>query len=484
MKHWKQENWISFIFVLALVLVTAPLLILGHYDYPTADDWSLAAWTHQAVVDREGILGVLKAAMRAILYRRHSGEPRFASTLLAALQPGIWGEHFYRITPYLMIGSLIFSELLLGSFLLRRYCKAERRWICPILIPSLIFQILFVPYPTETFYWYVGAVNYTFIFSLSLILLYLFLRLSDETINKKTVISSEILGIAIAVLVGGNNYSASLSAACLFICLSAYCLLKNKKGFLHTLPLTFAVLISLLLCLTAPANKMRVDHFFGGTTNGIMESVWMSISRTCLNIYSWTTLKVILLVLLISPFLWLALKNAPMPFQKPVLFTLFSLGIYAAQITANMYVEGGISACRIADILYYGYHVWLLLNIGYWIGWLQRQKIMQNASFKIQLLPWTCVIGLILTVTVCFTDIKTSSTYRACAWLLQGTAASYAEVWEERLAVLRDDSVKNVEFEPIQLGQEMVFYADFDPQSPWFSEVCAEYYNKESITLR
>ncbi len=45
----KKENWISFLCIAALVLVTAPLLILGHYDYPSADDWALGQWTYQAI---------------------------------------------------------------------------------------------------------------------------------------------------------------------------------------------------------------------------------------------------------------------------------------------------------------------------------------------------------------------------------------------------------------------------------------------------
>lgn len=483
-KRVTKEQCFSILCIIALALTVIPLLLLGHYDYPSADDWSLGLWTRQAVLEGKGFAGVLKAAFRTVLFWRQNGEPRYANAFLGSLQPGIWGEHFYRMTPYIMIGSLIFSELLLGNWLLSRGCKGRCKWICPVLIPSLIIQFLYVPYPVETFYWYVGAINYTFIFSLSLILIYLFLRLADESMERNRVAVFEILGMLLAVLVGGDSYSASLSAVCLFVSCSFVYLFCNKKAFWRTLPITLVTSAGLLVCVTAPGNQVRLNNSFGGSTNGFFQSVWMSVIRTCINIYSWTTLKIVLMVLLILPFLWLALREVSWKFRKPVLFTVFTFGIYAAQITANMYVEGGISACRVADVLYYGYHVWLLMNIGYWIGWLQRRKRFERLVSEKHLLPWFLLTGLMLVGTAGATDLKGTSTYKACAWLLQGRAEEYGAAWEERLAMLHDESLKTVEFEPIGIGEEMIFYADFDSANPWFGEACAEYYNKEYVGLK
>ena len=88
------------------------------------------------------------------------------------------GGTIYGITPWIMIGSILIAEGYFCAFLLRDTEKKNRRWVLPVLIPSLLIQILCVPYPVETFYWYTGAINYTFIFSLSLILLTIFLKLT------------------------------------------------------------------------------------------------------------------------------------------------------------------------------------------------------------------------------------------------------------------------------------------------------------------
>lgn len=479
-----HEKIITLLCIVALILVIVPLLILGHYDYPSYDDWTFGLLTRQAVLDGKGLFGVLKAAFETISYYGSGWEPRYAALFLGALQPGIWGEHFYRITPYLIILSLIFSECLFGSLLLCNGHRENYKWLCPILFPSLIIQLLYVPYPTESIYWYVGAINYSFMFCLSLILFYIFFRLSNTQFSKKGLVFFEIIGILAAALIGGNNYSTSLSTVCLFCFCSILFLFRNKKAFWRTLPLTLTVTIGLLLCIISPGNQVRLNTSFNGHTNGIFQSIWMSLTRTCANIYSWTNLKIIIMLLMIFPFLWQALKKLSFQFKMPVLFTLFSFCIYASQITANMYVEGGISACRISDILYYGYHVWLLLNVGYWTGWLQRQSLFKNTKLKSHLLTWFCTAGFLLLLSAAVTDIKTTTTFKACSWLLKGTASDYAAVWEDRLTVLHDDSIKNVEFEPIPGATDMIFYADFDPNNPWFSEICAKYYHKDSIGIK
>lgn len=184
----KDIKIINILCVLAMILIALPLLILGHFDYPSADDWSLGKLTSQAIKNGDGIIGVLKQAVNSVLLWREKGEPRFSAAFLGTLQPGIWGEHFYRITPWLMIGSLIFSEILLCVYLLKDEEKVNNKMVLPVLIPSLLIQILGVPYPVESFYWYVGGINYTFAFSLSLVLLYLFLRLKEGNMRKgKTI---------------------------------------------------------------------------------------------------------------------------------------------------------------------------------------------------------------------------------------------------------------------------------------------------------
>lgn len=489
----KKENAIKTIHILcvaAAVVVALPLLILGHFDYPSADDWSLGKLTSQAVRDGEGIVGVLKQAVNSVLLWREKGEPRFSAAFLGTLQPGIWGEHFYRITPWLMIGSLFFSEILLCSYLFRG--EGTKKMVLPVVIPSLALQLLCVPYPVESFYWYVGGVNYTFAFSLSLILLYLFLRLKDGNLKRGKTVLYMILGGFLAVVVGGNNYSASLSSACVFVSLSFLLLFRDRRAFVRNLPITVLETAALVLCLVAPGNQIRLNDEFGGTTTGAVYAVSMSLWRSLTNIYSWTTVKILIMMVLIAPFLWKAMRRLPFSFRYPAVFTLYTFGIYASQIVATMYVDGSTGGRRMADILYYGYHVWLLLNEGYWIGWIQRRRWTEEnpvlSRMRNWLMPrlvlWFCVVGVILAGVLGVVELKTLSTYRACVWLVKGYASEYAQAWEERLEVLKDDSVKTVYFDPLPGYEELIFYTDLKYGENWVNKACAEYYDKEYVGLK
>ena len=56
--------------------------------------------------------------------------------------------------------------------------------------------------------------------------------------------------------------------------------------------------------------------------------------------------------------------------------------------------------------------------------------------------------------------------------------------WEERITVLKDDSVKNPVFRPLNYV-ELLMYTDLQPENGyvWVNTACAEYYGKESVTV-
>ena len=102
----------------------------------------------------EGLSGVFHAISETLsqMWRQI-----FHLMILSALQPAAFGEHFYRITPYLMIGSVIVSQLLLIRECIGGQEKENRLLVLPIGIPMAILQVLYCPNPEESFYWYNGS---------------------------------------------------------------------------------------------------------------------------------------------------------------------------------------------------------------------------------------------------------------------------------------------------------------------------------------
>lgn len=496
MKIRKNINLIALnvIYIISLLAIVAPLLMIAQYNYPSADDWSLSVDVHKAMEGAGGFFPVLKAILGNVRYNYFNWEGRYSSVFLASLQPGLWGEKCYGIVTWLMLGILIFSEIFLCRKLLCRHCEGINKWLCiPIAIPPLLLQILYCPSPEESFYWYTGSMNYTFIYGLMIILLTLCTTFGDEKAcpKWKSALSCGLCCI-LAIIVGGNNYATSLSCFLSLLILCVLSFLGNKKAFRRLCLITLLEGAGLLICVTAPANQVRINSNFSGTTNTVPEAIVMSLVRTFTNIYSWTNLKVILMILLILPFVWKAVKDMAFAFRFPGVFTLFSFGIYASQIAATMYVDGTTGGGRMSAILFYSYYIWVTGNVCYWTGWLvKRSSRVQNVLINLYnrvgkyILLYCAVIGLLIVGIIYFIELRETSTYKAYRNWRQGWAQQYAVEWEERLEVLHDENVKEVYFAPLSVRPEMLMYTDLQEEDGyiWVNHACALYYEKDYVHI-
>jgi len=488
MKDRKKRELILIngIYALALSVVIFPLLLIAQYNYPTADDWSFGVNGYQALQSGGGLLDVLKASGEMVYDSYMKWEGRFSAVLFGSLQPGIWGENYYGIVAWIMLGAIILSEVFLCKSLLCEGAKGENRWLWfPVIAPALIMQILYCPYPEESFYWYTGSVNYTFAYGLSLILLVLFWKLATKVYKKWVAILLAFVASVLGILVGGNNFATSLSTFLALGVLSGLFLIYDRRAFSKTWYITVLTGCSLLFCILAPGNANRINSNFGGETGGAVEAIWMSLVRSFWNIYSWTNIKVLLMILLILPFAWKCVKNSNFTFKMPGIFTFLTFGLYASQIVATMYVDGTTGGGRMGAILYYSYYVWFVGNVVYWIGWLaKRQNKIKDLSVKI-LLPYCAVIGVLLVGTVYATDLKELTSYRAYRNWRQGFAQQYSAEWDARLEILHDDSIKDVEFQFLTVYPDMLLYTDLQDENGyvWVNDACAIYYNKNSIRI-
>lgn len=476
---------INIVCILALAVILWPLLVIAKYDYPSADDWSFGVNMYRAMQAGEGLRGVFHAIYQTL--SQNAWEARFSILILSALQPAAFGEHFYRITPYLMIGSVVFSQLLfLGECI--KDPKKENRWLLlPIGIPVAMLQVLYCPCPEESFYWYNGSVNYTFVYSLSLILLTLYFEIGIREIGKAKRILFTVLACLLAILIGGNNFATSVSTMCLLLCLQIVFLICRKDAFRRTWLITLLETLSVIKCVTSPLTATRLNGNFGGSVaNTPIMAILLSFERTFLNIISWTNLKTLLVLLLILPFLWKAVRKMQYTFRLPGLFTALSFGVYASQATATIYVDGTMGGGRQGAILWYFYVLWMVANVMYWCGWIAKCDTIVKKAEKTEkyLLRYCTVTGILLAAAVLFGNVQSTTSYRAYRMWRNGWAQAYGAGWEERLKVLKDDSVKNPVFTPLNYV-ELLMYTDLQPEGgyTWVNGACAEYYGKESVTV-
>lgn len=493
----KKYNWqillINVVSVLALAVVLLPLLMIAQYNYPSADDWSFSVYCYKALNNGEGLIGVIKGVIEAVKFYYFNWEGRYSIAIMGALQPGIWGEKCYSIVSWLLIGSIVISEMILFRFMLRSWKSDDNKWIwLPIIVPPLILQFLYCPAPIESFYWYNGAINYTFMYSLSLILLVMLLAMATETYSKWKEILLFVGACIITILVGGNNFATSLSTFLTMIVLSILLSVVYKKVCKRIWFITVLMGSCLMVCIFAPGNSSRINANFGGETGNAVNAIITSLVRSFTNIYSWTNIKVVLMIIFILPFVWKCVKTMQCEFRFPGVFTLLTFGLYASQITATMYVDGTTGGGRMAAILFYSYMIWVVGNIIYWSGWLNKRQnkfrnILEQIFSKLQklLIPYCAVIGVLLVGIIYMTDLRQLTSYKAYRDWRQGWAQQYATEWDARLEILHDDTITNVEFLPLSVNPEMLMYTDLQDENGyvWVNSACAEYYEKESIVV-
>ncbi len=493
-KNWNniQMTLLSLGCVIALLFVLFPLLLIAPCDYPSADDWSFGASGYAILKAGGGLGSFLKNTVASVSHSYQNWEGRFAATFLASFQPGILGEKCYCIVPWLMLGAIIVSEVVLCRYCSRRSGGEAHKYYLPIILPAIIFQILYSPSPIESFYWYTGAVNYTFVYGLSLLLLVLFLRMGGEACAGWRYALTAAGACVLAVLVGGNNFATSLSTFLALCTVSVIWLKYHRSAFFRTWYVTLGMGICLLACIFAPGNANRLKGNFGGTTGNAVEAIGMSLLRSATNILSWTDGKILLMLLFVLPFLWMSVRKSRFSFPLPALFTLITFGLYASQAAATMYVDGTTGGGRMAAILYYSYVIWLVGNMGYWIGWLSHRKNRfcgfldrLGKRFGRYLIVYCGGVGLVLVAAIYLTDLRQISSYRAYRDWRQGWAGQYAVEWDARLEILHDDRVKEVEFAPLSVYPEMLLYTDLQEESGyyWVNEACAQYYGKEYVHI-
>ena len=94
--------------VLILPVVSMiPLLMLSLYNHPSADDFAYAAETHMVWKSTRNIFYVIRQAAATSVKYWNRWQGRYTSAFLLALEPGIFGEQYYRITGFLTVGTIV-----------------------------------------------------------------------------------------------------------------------------------------------------------------------------------------------------------------------------------------------------------------------------------------------------------------------------------------------------------------------------------------
>ncbi|MDR0949397.1 MAG: DUF6056 family protein [Lachnospiraceae bacterium] len=491
----------AFVSCAVLSALSMILLILAQHNYPTGDDLGYSAVVRQSLVAGGSVFDAFFLAISNSIQTYFSWQGCYAATFLTSMQPGIWGDSFYPLTTWILLGTFLLSQLYFFHWFVHKVCK--QRVSVGIFVWSSVacLQIYNMPYPNEAFYWYCGAMAYTFFNSIALIYLTMLGKLLLHRQGKSTKGKlKRILFIACSIFlgffIGGGNFATGLCLCVLVFCLLAFCIWR-KISIRLVLPAMIVLWIGFLLNIIAPGNTIRQSSVPEDLSLPALEAVWLSIRHMAASIRVYCNIQVYILAACLAPILWKGARKVKWDFRYPLLFVGLAFGVYASMLAPISYANGSYGPQRMSCIIWANFFYWLLFTEFYLIGWLakkgERVKIHHNALLHrlantlqkpITTPLFTLLCGCLFLLSTIVIGYKDTTAYQAYRSWRIGDAVAYGLEMEERLTVLEDDSITDVYFHPIVNRPLLLFYCDItdDPQD-YFNTSMAQFYGKKAVNL-
>lgn len=465
----------------AFAVCLIPLLYLSRYDVPCADDYIYGTAAHLTLV-HGGTLGeALAAALEHTVSTYRTWQGSYAAVFLMCIQPAVFSESFYRITPWLM------SAALFGGLFVLCFCLMEKVFRMPRHMGTILgglvgtLYLLLMPYPSESLYWFNGSVYYTFFHGIAMMTV----ALSVITGKKGGGLRIAVLCLLAAFLAGGNLVTG------LTLCLmaaSGFALLLMKKDTAGIRRLIFPVTV-LLVCfgfnVFAPGNSVRAVNEMARTPDAL-GSILESFSMALRYAVRWCRLPVLGGMLVLGMAFWAALPGCSFRFRLPGLFSLWSYCLFSAMFCPTVYTFGWAGPGRLQDIIFCSYLLLLALNLFYWLGWLRLRRAPHREAVQgVRLLPAVGAMILCLVLLAASAalngGISLASAYTA---LSTGQAAVFYREAQERLEILKDPAVRVAELKPYTDPPYLLYFDDlYDDPEAWQNRDMANYYEKDKVIL-
>ena len=470
------------------ILGIIPIVILGFYNFPSADDFSMALETHQKFASTGNVFAALAHGLYMGYWYYMNWTGYFFSAALTALCPAVFTEGLYSLTTVIMLASLTFGALFFFDAALARKLGLPREYARIVAFLTLLPMIESMPAGgprNEAFYWYSGSINYCFMFGLGLIYAGMILRLSErrpEQKNTALLIGTSVFGL----LLGGANYMTALSLAVVSASFAVMDILVRRKSDKKTksylwIPAIFN-LLGLITSMIAPGNSVRGEMLNSmNPVVAVIRSIY-HVFDLCINgQLKW---EVIVMLAAISVVCFAASGQVQHRFEHPILFSVFCFLMVAVNIVPPLYATGSFEAGRMVSIIWMQFVLMMVLIAMYvsiWLG--QRLGTKDRAKAISGVLPLAALLvtGLVLSVYVDRDYITSTS---AISELMSGEASVYASENRQRLEILKDSTALDAELPAHSVKPSLLYFSDItEDTQDWVNKAVAEYYDKNSVKL-
>lgn len=471
-----------------LLLSLIPLLYVGRYNHPTGDDIYYGLDAHMVWEATHSLPRTIASAWQGTVQNFHTWQGTYSAMLLMHLQPSVFSERIYFLTPFLIVGLMLW-----GSWYLLRQIS---RYVIPFdtfeqlgvwsVLMLLILQGAFSA--GEAFYWYNGGMYYTGFFGLTLLMFGLLCKYAN-TGKKKTL----FLLLIMELLLGGGNYLTLLWAMIVLVLTAALQWLRRRPG---RIGLTCAALFQIAcfaVSAAAPGNAVRAATASQMPAfKAILFSLRQGIAYLSIWLNSWWVLGAMVLLCFMLP----VIRKISFRFPCPFLALIFLYGMFCALSCPTFYAQSNTGPARAVNVCYYGFILTSYIALFYLVGWIYNKR---KASVCCQSCPeentalltspiYRSLLLLVLVTQLSIGMVDKTLLQTSCFLALQdivsGTAAAYDQEYQDRIRLLETSDEPDIILMPYRHQPKTVYVGDYGGDSSQVSnQALAAWYGHRSVIV-
>lgn len=481
-------NFLTMVYGISLI----PLLWVGWYNYPSADDFTIGNQCHQAwIATRNPFAALWAGAVRAVEdWLDWMGY--FTSNFLMAVPLSSFAERLAVLTPWIMLGMLSFSTMYLLNMIFVKVFHADKYISRCVIMLMLFVTVQCMVGRVEAFYWYSGAVNYMFLHGMSLFFYGLLIAAVYDKGKKRIwdLVWASFLGF----FVGGGNQMTALNVAIILLVVIGFLTYLKKWKQYQTLFIPIILFyIGFALNVAAPGNWVRAADAAGMNPIKAVAISFYYCLHYCMS--EWSGWPAAVLVVALIPLFFHMTGKTEFSFGYPLVVVLFGYCVVSAMMTPPLFAVGNMEAKRLQALTFTMYILVLTLCVGYVTGWARKRwdalqvdmvKKQKEEEGKLNISVIWCILGCILFFGfACILTVIPEPHYftfsSALTDLGNGSAKAYGQAHRERIELYKSGE-KNVVVDPLPAQPALLYFSDIKPDiEDWENRGVCRFYGLESV---
>lgn len=461
--------------VIVFIMSLIPIIMISPYTFARADDYSFGYRARWALESTGNLFEIIKAAAVVVAEKYMEWQGTYSSIFFMALQPAVFGERLYAIVPMFFVLIIALASYFFMKNILVDFLQADKTMSMTCILAYVLLVIQCMPVKQSAFFWYNGALHYIVAHCLLLCMLVFLLRIAQGRGTKGNYVGA----VLCAVYVGGSNYVSVIGTLLLVLTIFlGLAVTKSWKKYKRIVGINCIYLMAAAINILAPGNFKKM-----GTAEGyglIQSFVYAFKESLNFMLDQWMHWTVFALVAISIPVLWNAVRKIKFDFPCPLIVIVYSWCYMASLCFMPLFTKSTVDIGRLNNIMYLEWLLWLLIDIGYVLGWIQKKRVVNNAiavwNSEKQYYGKVVAVVLVLAVLSLIAEPHQYTASFAMETLQEETLQEYSKDYWHNIEILKGEE-KKVLLKPLDNIPEFLYPQECEA---WHSGL-RFFYSKDKI---